>query len=37
MIGDKPVLIVPYALDTNDMRFATAAGLSTAATSSSAI
>src|SRR5258706_4750151 len=26
MVGDKPVLIVPYALDTNDMRFATAQG-----------
>lgn len=26
VVGDKPVLIVPYALDTNDMRFATAQG-----------
>jgi putative urate catabolism protein len=26
MVGDRPVLIVPYALDTNDMRFATAQG-----------
>ncbi len=26
MVGHKPVLIVPYALDTNDMRFATAQG-----------
>ena len=25
-VGGKPVLIVPYALDTNDMRFATAQG-----------
>jgi putative urate catabolism protein len=26
MVGDKPVLIVPYTLDANDMRFATAQG-----------
>ena len=26
VVGAKPVLIVPYALDTNDMRFATAQG-----------
>ncbi len=26
LVGEKPVLIVPYALDTNDMRFATAQG-----------
>jgi allantoinase len=26
LAGEKPVLIVPYALDTNDMRFATAQG-----------
>jgi len=25
-LGDQPILIVPYALDTNDMRFATAQG-----------
>jgi putative urate catabolism protein len=26
LAGDRPVLIVPYTLDTNDMRFATAQG-----------
>lgn len=28
-VGEKPHLVVPYALDTNDMRFATAQGFNT--------